>query len=87
MADRTPAQMIRDGYATPGPEAVRRADRRRRDLASTYREHPYYERLLTLKVTDPATFERVTTPNDRIALGSYAVARQARKEADDADNR
>ena len=87
MTDRTPAQKLSDGYATPGREATARADRRRRELAATYREHPHYERLLALKATDLATFERVITPPDRIALGSYAVAKAAFQEVQNADNR
>lgn len=87
MTDRTPAQMLRDGYATPGPEAQRRAVRRQRDLAATYRPDPGLDRLLALRETDPQAYARSADPMTTIALGSYQAAKAAHKEVHDASDR
>jgi len=80
MPDRTPAQTLRDGYATPGPEATARADRRRRELAATYRPDEGRDRLLALRDRDPAAYARIADPMTTIGLGSYAVAKAAHEE-------
>ena len=80
MTDRTPAQTLRDAYATPGPEAVQRTDRRRRDLAATYRPDERLDRLLALRASDPAAYARIADPTITISLGSYAVAKAAHQE-------
>jgi len=80
MTDRTPAQTIRDGYATPGREATARADRRRRELAATYRPDERLDRLLVLRAADPQGYARIADPTITISLGSYAVAKAAHEE-------
>jgi len=80
MTDRTPAQTIHAGYATPGPEAVQRMDRRRRDLAATYRPDERLDALLALRAADPAAYARIADPTTTIGLGSYAVAKAAHEE-------
>jgi len=86
MPDRTPAQIIRDAYATPGPEAVQRMDRRRRELAATYRPDARLDRLLALRDRDPAAYARVADPTTTISLGSYQAARAAHEEVQRDDN-
>ena len=86
MSDRTPAQTIRDGYATPGPEATARADRRRRDLAATYRPDARLDRLRALRASDPTAYARIADPTITISLGSYAVAKAAFEEVQRDDN-
>ena len=80
MSDRTPAQTLRDGYATPGPEATARADRRRRDLALTYRADERLDRLLALRASDPAAYARIADPTITISFGSYRAAKAAHEE-------
>ena len=80
MTDRTPAQRLRDGYATPGRDATARADRRRRDLAATYRPDERLDQLLALREHDPAAYARIADPTITISLGSYAVAKAAHEE-------
>jgi len=86
MTDRTPAQTLRDGYATPGPEATARADRRRRDLAATYRPDERLDRLMALRASDAAAYARIADPTITISLGSYQAARAAHEEVQRDDN-
>jgi len=77
---------IASGYATPGPEATARADRRRRDLAATYRPDERLDRLLALRASDPTAYARIADPTTTISLGSYAVAKAAHEEGQHDDN-
>ena len=86
MTDRTPAQTLARGYATPGPEATARADRRRRELAATYRPDEGRDRLLTLRGRDPAAYARIADPMTTISLGSYRAAKAAHEEVQRDDN-
>jgi len=81
-----PVATIASGYANPSPEATARADRRRRDLAATYRPDEGRDRLLTLRDRDPAAYARIADPMTTIGLGLYAVAKAAFEEVQHADN-
>ena len=80
MTNPDPVATITSGYATPSPEATARADRRRRELAATYRPDEGRDRLLTLRGRDPAAYARIADPTTTISLGSYAVAKAAHEE-------
>jgi len=86
MTNPDPVATITRAYATPGPEAVQRADRRRRDLAATYRPDERLDRLLALRDRDPAAYARIADPMTTIGLGSYAVAKAAHEEVQRDDN-
>ncbi len=75
-----PVASLARGYANPGPDATARADRRRRDLAATYRPDERLDALLVLRDHDPAAFARIADPTITITLGSYAVAKAAFEE-------
>ena len=75
MTDKpSPYDTLRGAYADTGPD-----ERRRRKVASGYRPNPHYERLLSIREHDPATWGKLDQTT-RAGVALYEGAKRAHEE-------
>ena len=74
MSKPNPTEILSDAYASAGPD-----ERRRRKVASAHRPNPHYERLLSIRENDPATWEKLDQTT-RSAVALYEGTKRAHQE-------